>query len=55
MSQSLSHSRSPSPPGTPDTSCDHIAHLKSLILLCTPRKSDRELAEVRGYSLLAEF
>ncbi|KAJ7826385.1 hypothetical protein B0H14DRAFT_2817401 [Mycena olivaceomarginata] len=46
MSQSLSHSRSPSPPGTHDTSCDHIAHLKSLILLCTPRKSDRELAEL---------
>ncbi|KAF7371461.1 hypothetical protein MVEN_00000400 [Mycena venus] len=53
MSQSLSHSRSPgpdspSPPGTPDTSCDHIAHLKSLILLCAPRKSGRELAELRA-------
>ncbi|KAJ7801926.1 hypothetical protein B0H14DRAFT_2614863 [Mycena olivaceomarginata] len=48
MSQSLSHSGSPSPPGTPDTSCDHSAHLKSLILLCTPRKSGRELADLRA-------
>ncbi|KAJ6578085.1 hypothetical protein B0H19DRAFT_575320 [Mycena capillaripes] len=59
MSQSFSHSRSPgpdspSPPGTPDTSCDHIAYLKNLILLCTSSKSGRELAEVRNHSLLAE-
>ncbi|KAJ7816412.1 hypothetical protein B0H14DRAFT_2602674 [Mycena olivaceomarginata] len=49
MSQSpQSNSPSHSQPGTPDPSRDYSAHLKNLILLCTPSKSGRELANVRA-------